>query len=335
MHIYEMDPLLQKINLPMHYGSIERVVMSITKGLRGEDISTDLVVLSGSDDEIMGKAPLFVDTVEQQMLEVANNSESGATPIIHVHRRALLETGVYDQSKEDVKTVVTLHGPAEKVAASYRNFIDSDISFVTVSLHQATQLYERGFRIAGTINNGVDTDYYIPDPIIEPEYMTIIARICPEKNQADAIRACLQVGVKLVIAGPIDDIEYFNREVRPFVDGEKIIYLGNCHSEEIRQLYHKSVATLMPVMWDEPYPLTTLEANATGVPVIGYKRAGLIEQISQGQNGYLVESFSDFVESLSVIDRLSRLAVREYAVANFDWKNTTLRYRELFTKVLN
>ena len=50
--------------------------------------------------------------------------------------------------------------------------------------------------------------------------------VSTDKGTAEAIEIALKSGIKLIMAGIIQDREYFNQQVAPYIDGKNIVYYG-------------------------------------------------------------------------------------------------------------
>ena len=75
----------------------------------------------------------------------------------------------------------------------------------------------------------------------------------------------------LVLAGkPQDPAEqcYFNNQVLPLIDGERIIYIGPVNHTQKNALLKNARALIFPIQWEEPFGLVMIEAMACGTPVV-------------------------------------------------------------------
>lgn len=70
-------------------------------------------------------------------------------------------------------------------------------------------------------------------------------------------------------------------------------YLGMLSAGEVQAALAGSRVSLMPSRWDEPGPLASLEAMATGTPVVAYDRGGLAEYVSDAGAGRVVPTDPD------------------------------------------
>ncbi len=74
----------------------------------------------------------------------------------------------------------------------------------------------------------------------------------------------------LVIAGIVQDREYFERFVEPHVDGTRVRYIGPVTSDRRVDLLGGARALLHLVNFDEPFGFSVVEAMACGTPVIAH-----------------------------------------------------------------
>lgn len=73
---------------------------------------------------------------------------------------------------------------------------------------------------------------------------------------------------------------------------KSIHFLGERTSEEIRYLMSKSDILVVPSIWEEAFGLVTIEAFASGLPVIAFNKGASPEIIKDGKSGFIVESIS-------------------------------------------
>ncbi|PZP32070.1 MAG: glycosyl transferase [Roseateles depolymerans] len=118
-----------------------------------------------------------------------------------------------------------------------------------------------------------------------PRRFGFIGRLVPEKGLATLIEACRQLpaeGWQLRIAGRLGEQE---AELRRLVEGLPVELVGYVDPAE----FLATLDTLVvPSVWLEPFGLTTVEAYAAGVPVIGADTAGVAEIVGAVDPGALV-----------------------------------------------
>src|SRR5437868_3595080 len=82
----------------------------------------------------------------------------------------------------------------------------------------------RGVRDVAVVPNGIDLASF-PFAAAKGEYLLFLGRLHPDKGAVEAIRLARQVGLPLVLAGPLDeDREYFHTAIEPLIDGRTVRY---------------------------------------------------------------------------------------------------------------
>ena len=100
-------------------------------------------------------------------------------------------------------------------------------------------------------------------PHIPSEFILYIARISSRKNQKWLAQACQELGLTLVLAGPINEPGYFE-EVQSY---SNVIYLGTIAGKLLASAYAAAKIHAMP-SWFETPGLSSLEAGACGAVVL-------------------------------------------------------------------
>ena len=123
----------------------------------------------------------------------------------------------------------------------------------------------------------------------------------------------------LVLAGPVQpgQQEFFEREVEPHVDGERVRYVGEV-GEEKRDLYAGARALLMPIRWPEPFGLVMTEAMACGTPVIAFPEGSAPELVIDGETGFVVDDEQAMVEAVGRLEEIDPARCRGSAEERFD-----------------
>jgi colanic acid/amylovoran biosynthesis glycosyltransferase len=142
---------------------------------------------------------------------------------------------------------------------------------------------------------------YTPREIIKGEPTTIltIGRLVEKKGHEYAIRAFAKVaatrkGIRYLIVGDGPQRSLLETLAAELGVKDRIEFLGEINQDEAAELYRKSHIFLLPSVTaadgdQEGVPVVLMEAQATGLPVISTKHAGIPEVVEDGKTGYLVE----------------------------------------------
>lgn len=112
------------------------------------------------------------------------------------------------------------------------------------------------------------------------DYFLIGGRLAPYKRVDIVIEACKKLGKKLKIFG--DGVDLSRLKIIAGKD-KNIEFLGRVDDETRAELYSRSLAFIYPQ--EEDFGITAVEAQASGRPVIAYKRGGAMETVVDGVTG--------------------------------------------------
>lgn len=340
MRIAQIAPLWERVP-PTTYGGTELVVSLLTEELvrRGHEVT---LFASGDSitqaklESVHSKALRLDSSVKEaavyEMLQLSHVFEhAGEFDVIHSHMgcSALPYTNL-------VKTPVvhTLHGvftpDNEKMFTKARQQ-----PYISISDSQREP--RLGLNYVSTVYNGIDTSSYkfYPKPS-DPPYLAFLGRLSPEKGTHLAIEIAKRTGWTLKIAGKIDavDRKYYEEEIKPFIDGEQIQFLGEANHVQKNTLMGHAVATLFPITWREPFGLVMVESMVSGTPVIAMNLGSTPEVIAHGKTGFLCHSLEECVAALSKIDSIDRAFCRQHVEQNFSVRRMADGYEAVYQQVL-
>src|SRR5438105_5664901 len=260
---------------PRHYGPWERVVSILTEGLvaRGVDVTLFATADSITRARLAAVAPRgyaedsSLDAKVYECLHIAaafEQASRGAFDIIHNHFDFLPLTY---SGLVSTPVVTTVHGfSSERIMPVYRAY-NSATYLVAISAADRRADLE----YAATIHHGVPLDEFTFNPATG-SYLLFFGRIHPDKGAHEAIELARQTGQKLILAGIVQDAEYFRTAVEPFLDGRQIRYIGSVGPTQRDALLGGAMALLHLIQFDEPFGLSVIEAMATGTPLIAFRR---------------------------------------------------------------
>jgi glycosyltransferase involved in cell wall biosynthesis len=228
--------------------------------------------------------------------------------------------------------VYTIHHPQhDGLSAFYAFYRNAD--FVTISHFQ--RLREKLLPRIHTIHHGLDFSKYRLVEHKQP-YVAFIGRIAPVKGTHLAIAAAKKAGVPLKIAGEVQPLfrKYFEREVKPHLDGKSVEYIGEADLDAKNELLGNAMAMLFPIQWDEPFGLVMIEAMACGTPVLAMPGGSVPEIVKDGVSGYLCQSADEIAGRVKEAGRFSPGEVRAYAEREFSLEHMVRQYADLYTQIV-
>ncbi len=172
-------------------------------------------------------------------------------------------SGIWSVNREDVEYYVATYGVARERAKFIPHAIESSFFEPVAVPRSATQLLFVGTWVP---RKGVD---------VLAAAMTAIARARPD--------------VTLVVAGTLGD-EATVRRAMPEVPAHQLRFISRLNDAEIRALYSESTLLLVTSRL-EGMPFAMLEAMACGCPTLGAANSGMLDAITEGDNGWLVRTF--------------------------------------------
>jgi len=148
-----------------------------------------------------------------------------------------------------------------------------------------------------TIHHGINISHYQFSSKKQP-YLSFLGRIVPVKGVHLAIEVAKRAGIPLKIAGEVQPMfrDYFERKIKPQIDGRFIEYIGEADFKIKNELLANSLALLFPVEWDEPFGLIMIEAMACGTPVLAIPGGSVREVVKEGLSGNIRSTTDDLAQ---------------------------------------
>ncbi len=321
---------------PLHYGPWESVVSLLTEEL--VHMGLDVTLFATGDSRTSGKLvavcphPYTEDaSVDPKVAECLHISEiferADEFDIIHnnfdflpLTYSGLVETPV----------VTTIHGfSSPKIVPVYKKY---DASSHYVAISDSDRSAELDY--IATIHHGIDVAQF-PFSGAEGEYVLFFGRIHPHKGVYEAIQVAQRAGVKLVIAGIIQDQGYFASKVEPYIDDTSVVYLGSVGPDRRAEVLGNAMALLHLISFDEPFGLSLVESMACGTPVIAFGRGSMSEIIRDGDTGYIVDDIEGAINALSAVKAIDRSACRADVEKRFTNTRMARDYVRVYQEILN
>jgi glycosyltransferase involved in cell wall biosynthesis len=318
---------------PKHYGPWELITSLLAEGLvrRGVDVTLFATLDSQTAAALDGVCPHGYaedDTLDGRVWEALHVSHalerSAEFDLVHNHLDWLpLAFSQHCQTR----LVTTIHGFSDrKILPAYQA---SSSAFVSISdADRAAEL-----RYIATVHHGIDLSRFTFSAT-GGEDLVVLGRIHPDKGTADAIEIANQAGRRLKMAGPIQDLAYYEERVAPFVDDDKVRYLGSVGPDQRSDLLASAAALLHPIGFAEPFGLSVVEAMAAGTPVIAYDKGSMPEVIDEGVTGFLVSDITSAGAAVESAVTLPRAEIRRTAESRFSADHMVDRYLAVYASLL-
>ncbi len=179
--------------------------------------------------------------------------------------------------------------------------------FVANSTIVAARIREHYGRDSTVVFPPVDVDRHLASarmvPLEDDAPFLVFGRVVPYKSVDVAVAACERLGRPLVVAGTGRDLERVKA-----LAGQHTTFAGRVDDAELTQLLASSRALLFP--GQEDFGIVPVEAQAAGLPVVGYGVGGLRDTVTDGVSGVLYDDPS--VDGLcAAIERFEGLALAE------------------------
>ena len=163
----------------------------------------------------------------------------------------------------------------------------------------------------------VDTKRFITKNNSNKNGYILWGRHVPYKRFDLAIEACNRLAVNLTVVGAGPDTERLKK-----LAGPTIAFVGRVDDATLVDLAHSSKAFLFPN--EEDFGISAVEALASGLPVIAYKKGGALDIVEDGVTGVFFES--------QTVDGLIA-AIEKFEVTEFSY-NTMVQRSKRFDKSL-
>jgi glycosyltransferase involved in cell wall biosynthesis len=319
---------------PRHYGPWEQVASNIAEGLvkRGVEVT----LFATGDSITAGK----LESICEQGFEENRNQDYKVLECLHISN-LMEKAGEFDLIHNNfdflpltysglIKTplITTIHGfSSQKIIPVFKKY-NSIGNYVSIS--NADRSAELDY--IATVYNGLnihDFDFVaLPD-----DYLLYFGRIHHDKGTAEAIEIAKRSKRKLLIAGIIQDENYFKEKIEPELN-DQIQYIGHAGPEKRNELLGKASALLHPINFNEPFGMSVAEAMLCGTPVIAFNKGSMPELIQHEKTGFLVNTIDEAVNAVSALKNIVRNDCRDWAASQFSSDKMVDDYYKLYQQIL-
>ena len=306
------------------------------------------------------------DIVKMHLSRALERTQRGDIDIIHMHEWLdYIYDGVFNPF---LPIVMTLHVPAEdsminELQERWCSLLpDPPLYYVAISDYQKRE-YSGLVDICKTVYHGIEVnDFPLKAKPDKGSYLFTIGRIARVKGQDKAIEIARKTGSKLIVAGCVqnkpadkaffEDLRksinltvdvgkhpvekgYYDKVIKPLLDCDKqIIYIGELDNAQKKQWYRHARATLFPIKWGEPFGLVLIESMACGTPILAFNEGAVAEIVVHGKTGFVVESLTDMIAEVGLIDCIDPGECRRHVEDRFSIARMANSYSELYQQIV-
>ena len=198
--------------------------------------------------------------------------------------------------------------------------------FICPSGFMAEKMAQGGFRKEKlkVLCNFIDTKKCRKDNYDKEDYYCYVGRLSHEKGVTTLIEAAarLPYRLKVIGGGPLsEELKIKNEQLKGNVE-----FLGFRQWDDIKDIVGKARFTVIPSEWYENNPLSVIEAQCLGTPVLGARIGGIPELIDEGRNGMTFESgnTNDLTEKIKTMfdvkfdyKGIADVAMKHYNAENY------------------
>jgi len=353
MRILQISTIITPLLPELRHGAIERLVYQLDREYVARD--HDSVVACTGDSRINGRVLAtyprnfrslypdrsttdYDDEYEDHFERVVEEVRQNPPDVIHDHTFQFVGSRAFREANDlDVPVLTTLHGIATlpRKQKYYQRLIQGDgLYYSGISQSQADS-FRRFVHADEVVYNGIDVDSFtVGTPEEKLGYLFLLSRITPGKGQEEVISAARSAGKKLVLAGNVQDPEYFEGleidhvslvngtpvgedyvpgVIEPLVNSQhQVVFLGELNDAQKMPWYQHSDGFIFYPTWEEPFGLVIPESLAAGRPVIAARRGGIPEILDE-KSGILVDSEEELARAIERLDEFDPEACRSRA----------------------
>jgi glycosyltransferase involved in cell wall biosynthesis len=256
-----------------------------------------------------------------------------------------VKSDIHNSELLDIHSMVIKLFSREFVSLDVKAIKNSDIITVVSNscAKELRDIYKIDRRII-IVNNGVDTNFFIPkerNEMKEP-YILYTGRLDSRKGLVDLIESAKYVcqehsDIKFILTGKGPNKRYLEQRIDELGLKKNFYFAGFVARPKLLEYYQNATIYVLPSYY-EGLPTTLLEAMSCGIPSIATDVEGSSELITDGETGLLVpprdpkrlaEAILKLLNDKSLRLRIG-LNARKYVVDNYDWPIITDKIEEAY-----
>ncbi len=253
---------------------------------------------------------------------------------------------------DNLKLLAPVSRSINYILKAYGARFHSKADYVTLPTQAAIDMFNAGDKIKipmAPVSNGIDLARFTPQEAPKSVYekfhlpndapiVTYIGRLDAEKHISVLVRAFVRVNAQhpeahLLIVGDGTDAPRLKALVKEFGLQQHVTFTGKVSDEDLVLLHRVGTVYCMPSP-AELQSIATLEAMASGQPIVAVDAGALRELCQHERNGYLCEQDNDEEIAAGIISIIEDASLREsmskesLAIAKTHDLQTTLKQFE-------
>jgi spore coat protein SA len=275
-----------------------------------------------------------------------------ANDVVWVHNRPDFAASISSIVRNaKAKLVLHMHnshlvGTPKKTADAIRA---DHLVFVSRFLQAEAVAKLRGMNSSSVIYNGADDTLFYPSKYSEltsacKPIILFASRLVPEKGAHIFTAAMRELERKGISAqGILVGASHFggSKPTDYVLEIQKtapanVSFYGYCAGKKLADLFRTADIFCLPAVWEDPFPLATLEAMACKLPVVATRSGGIPEAFSEGgallisrdSTDELVCALSRLIKDPALRRRLAEEGSRSFQ-RNFTWQAVRRNYQSV------
>lgn len=303
------------------YGGVERAVVWLIKGLH--EFGQTVTFIGPKGSAVPYCKNVFIPSVDVKVPtpdEIKDLLPEDAD-IIHFNNDNIFD---YDYG---IPSIVTVYGTIKDMKGLTKRYC-----FISDAQRQYW-----GYPQNPVVHIGLDQDEYIYREI-KDDYFLFLSRVDWDVKGVElAIETALKAGIRLLIAGNVHRKKFVNSYWRGYLKrklSDQILYVGPVGGELKAMLLAKAKALIFPTKWCEAFGIVTIEALASGTPVITTHNGAMPEIVEHGKTGFLCKDVNEMAEAIKKISSINPMDCLKRIEERFNYRRMTLEYMRLYESLL-
>ena len=260
---------------------------------------------------------------------------------------------------DNLKLLAPVSRPINYILKAYGARFHSKADFVTLPTQAAIDMFNASDKIEvpmAPVSNGIDLARFTPDaaaPALYKKYhlptdqpiVSYVGRLDAEKHLSVLVRAFARVhavhaNAHLLIVGDGTDASNLKQLVKTLGLQKSVTFSGKVSDEDLVALHKVGTVFCMPSP-AELQSIATLEAMASGQPIVAVDAGALKELCQHERNGFLCEKDNDEQIAQGILAILEDASLRERFAAEslaiaktHDLQTTLQRFEEIYASLI-